>query len=131
MSDKNPPDGMTMDDLKGNYAMLEQPFEDLAMPLMTQQYVPQRPMGQNEDSRQRMQAAEPPGNIAQGALKHRFTYHPPFEGQVPRYEGIREMALDFAVYLHEVCPPSRDLTRAFNKLDECVMLANAAIARNE
>ena len=64
-------------------------------------------------------------------VEKRFTYHPPKGDQVDRYQQIRDGAKAFAFLLAETCPDSRELTRAVNKLEEAVMLANAAIARNE
>ncbi len=64
-------------------------------------------------------------------LDQRFTYHAPKGNQPTRYEGIRASARDFAALLNHDCPESDELKRALDKLDEVVMLANAAIARNE
>jgi hypothetical protein len=57
-----------------------------------------------------------------------FTYHPPKPAQVPIYEGIRDRARDFALYLNEVVPDGPDKSAAIRKLRECVMTANAAVA---
>ena len=69
----------------------------------------------------------------QKELGIRFSYHPPpLQGnQVERYEFIRANARGFAVALVKSCPASDELNRAIDKLDEVVMLANAAIARRE
>lgn len=64
-------------------------------------------------------------------LADRFTYHPPRPDQPPRYEQIREDALRLALNIQVNCPPSRERSLAHTKLDEVVMWANAAIARNE
>lgn len=64
-------------------------------------------------------------------LKTRFTYHPPHDDQPSRYEKLRAMALDFADEINVNCPESREKSLAFTKLEEAVMWANAAIARNE
>ena len=63
-------------------------------------------------------------------LKKNFTYHAPTEGQKSQYEKIRGMAHDYAEYIQEVCPESRERSLALTKLEECVMWANASIARN-
>lgn len=60
-----------------------------------------------------------------------FTYHPPKEDQIERYEKIRSFARDLALEISDLCPDSRERSLAFTKLEECVMWANAAIARNE
>lgn len=60
-----------------------------------------------------------------------FTYQPPKPGQPERYVAIRELAKTLALHLEANCPPSRERSSAFTKLEECVMWANASIARNE
>ena len=64
-------------------------------------------------------------------LHNRFTYHVPTEGQPELYEDIRSRAKNYALYLSQICPESRELYLAITKLEECVFWANAAIARNE
>lgn len=64
-------------------------------------------------------------------LFHRFSYHAPTDDQIPRYHEIRSQALDFARTLVALCPPSAELVRALNHLDEAVMCANASIARTQ
>lgn len=64
-------------------------------------------------------------------MGRRFTYHPPKDDQVERYSAIREAVLPLALGLCQSCPESRELSLALTKLEECVMWANAAIARNE
>jgi len=44
---------------------------------------------------------------------------------------IRAMAKSFAADLVTFCPPSRELSLALTELENAVMWANAAIARNE
>jgi hypothetical protein len=62
----------------------------------------------------------------------RFTYHAPKnKSQIQRYSEIRETAFAFAMGLQQGCPQSRELSLALTKLEECVMWANASIARNE
>jgi hypothetical protein len=64
-------------------------------------------------------------------LIKRFTYHPPKENQPQKYENIRKNALAFAQLIDEMCPDSREKSLAITALEESVMWANAAIARNE
>lgn len=64
-------------------------------------------------------------------LANRFTYHPPVGDQADRYERIRHQILATATLVVELTPCSPEQTRALNALDEAMMLANAAIARNE
>lgn len=60
-----------------------------------------------------------------------FTYHPPGGTQTLRYQEVRNAALNLSELLNQLCPPSRELSLAQTKLEETVMWANAAIARNE
>lgn len=63
-------------------------------------------------------------------LKVRFTYHAP-QGTAPdRFVAIREKALEFATIIDILCPMGREKALAVTKLEEVVMWANAAIARN-
>jgi len=64
-------------------------------------------------------------------IKNRFTYHAPKFDQPHRYIQIRDMALQFAELVNDLCPDSREKSTAITKIDEAVMHANAAIARNE
>lgn len=63
-------------------------------------------------------------------LENIFTYHPPKEGQPEKYAAIRAKAKELAVLVDELCPNSREKSLASTKLEECVMWANAGIARN-
>ena len=65
------------------------------------------------------------------ALRNIFTYHPPTGTQAARYELLRGEGLRFAERCVEHCPPSRELTLAIRHIEQAVMYANAAIARNE
>jgi hypothetical protein len=69
--------------------------------------------------------------IGTAELLKRFTYHPPHDDQVNRYQDIREHARAFAVLLDRHCPDSREKSLALTALEEAVMWANASIARNE
>lgn len=60
-----------------------------------------------------------------------FSYHPPKGDQPERYINIRETASAVALGLMQNCPPSRERSLALTALEECVMWANASIARNE
>jgi len=64
-------------------------------------------------------------------LEKRFTYHPPKGDQVQRYDVIRKRILELAEFLDAFIPDSREKSLAITKLEEVVMWANAAIARNE
>ena len=64
-------------------------------------------------------------------LENRFTYHAPKDDQGARYGSIRLDALHFAHKIDVMCPNSREKSLAITALEECVMWANASIARNE
>jgi len=64
-------------------------------------------------------------------LANRFTYHAPKNGQVERYERIRDAAYALATLLNAECPESREKSLAVTHLEDSVMWANASIARHE
>ena len=64
-------------------------------------------------------------------IEKAFTYHAPQEGQPERYIALRDRAKDFAELIDVSCPKSREKSLAMTKLEEVIMWANAAIARNE
>lgn len=80
-------------------------------------------------------------------IEHMFTYHAPKNDQAERYQKLREKAkitalviLDYHNAILKLCPNSLERTQALERLDgegiierldESVMRANAAIARNE
>ena len=64
-------------------------------------------------------------------IKNNFKYHKPRKDQLQHYESIRSMAKDFALYIDDSCLDSREKSLALTKLEECVMWANASIARNK
>lgn len=67
----------------------------------------------------------------QERLENTFKYHTPRADQPERYNLIREQALGLAQTICANTPPSREQSLALTKLEEAVMHANAAIARNE
>lgn len=98
-----------------------------------------KPLGENKPERttenSRLSESPPvtyPLDVAdQMRIKNDFTYHPPKPGQMERYEALRHRARMLAEMIHFFCPPSRERSLALTKLEEVVMWANAAIARNE
>lgn len=64
-------------------------------------------------------------------IANRFSYHPPKDDQPERYVAIRNAAGNYAELILGLTPPSREQSLAITKLEEAVMFANAAIARNE
>lgn len=65
----------------------------------------------------------------QAELENRFTYHAPHKDQIPRYESLRSQAYVLACAIARYTPPSREQSLALTKLEEAIMHANAAIAR--
>jgi hypothetical protein len=69
--------------------------------------------------------------IGDADLANRFTHHSPKGDQADRYQKIRSTAHDMALCIDELAPDSREKSLAVTHLEETVMWANAAIARNE
>ena len=63
-------------------------------------------------------------------IENNFKYHAPTEAKGEFYVAIRGEAKKLAELLNTCCPESREKSLALTKLEECVMWANAAIARN-
>lgn len=63
-------------------------------------------------------------------LSKRFMYHAPKPDQPAKYIAIRNQAHTLADLMAEHCPPSDELARALDHLDNAVFNANAAIARH-
>ncbi len=61
----------------------------------------------------------------------RFTYHAPKGDQADRYILLRADGKDLAELLYGNCPPSRERSLALTHLEQAIMWAHAAIARNE
>lgn len=64
-------------------------------------------------------------------IENNFTYHAPNGDSAKRYEEIREAGRQFALLIAGYTPISREQSLALTHLEECVMWANASIARNE
>lgn len=64
-------------------------------------------------------------------LEKTFTYHPAKGNQITRYMELRDKAKELAYLIVELSPSSREQSLALTTLEECVMHANAGIARNE
>lgn len=72
-----------------------------------------------------------PSENVQGQIRRSFTYHAPHGTQPARYEQLRDKAREFAELLARLTPASREQSLALTHLEDAVMCANAAIARNE
>ena len=64
-------------------------------------------------------------------IENNFKYHAPTPSQIPKYEEIRAQGKELAQLVNELCPDSREKSLAMTKIEEAVMWANAAVARNE
>ena len=67
----------------------------------------------------------------QERLDNNFRYHSPKRDQIERYPHIRKEAKKLAETICLLTPGSPEQLVALTKLEEAVMWANAAIARNE
>jgi hypothetical protein len=63
-------------------------------------------------------------------IENNFKYHAPKEGQPAQYQRLRDAAKELAYLIDVEAPNSREKSLAMTKLEEAVMWANAAIARN-
>lgn len=73
----------------------------------------------------------PLGAFSVEDFDNRFSYHPPpYEGVAERHESAREGCRALAEKLARLCPPGRELALAVTALEEVMMWANAAIARD-
>ncbi|WP_010276538.1 Acb2/Tad1 domain-containing protein [Paenibacillus senegalensis] len=63
-------------------------------------------------------------------IENNFKYHAPKEGQPEKYTAIREKAKELAYLIDDKCPNSREKSLALTNLEQAIMWANAAIARN-
>ncbi|MEK5415870.1 Acb2/Tad1 domain-containing protein [Paenibacillus sp. FSL L8-0708] len=63
-------------------------------------------------------------------IENNFSYHAPKPGQPEIYEEIRNKARELAELIDEKCPKSRESSLAMTNLEQSVMWANAAVARN-
>lgn len=62
-------------------------------------------------------------------IRHNFSYHPPRPEDVEKFQNMRRYGLSFAEYVEQL-PNSREKSLALTKIEEAVMWANAAIARD-
>ncbi|GAC43084.1 DUF7681 family protein [Paenibacillus popilliae] len=63
-------------------------------------------------------------------IENNFKYHAPKEGQPEKYTAIRDKAKELAYLIDELAPNSREKSLTMTNLEQAVMWANAAIARN-
>lgn len=59
-----------------------------------------------------------------------FKYHKVSDFDVEKMELIREKSKELAYRIETFCPDSRERSLALTNLEQCMMWANASIARN-
>jgi hypothetical protein len=76
-----------------------------------------------------MNAKQHPSNRPSAEnVRELFTYHPPTDEQILKYQRIRKAAEALTLEILACCPGSADMSTAVRKVREAVMTANAAIA---
>lgn len=63
-------------------------------------------------------------------IENRFKYHAPTEEAKLLHEGVRDSIKGVAMMVMEMLPECREKSLALTKLEEAMLWANAAIARN-
>jgi hypothetical protein len=65
-------------------------------------------------------------------MDDRFKHHPPkSDAVIGLHQTMREVADHFFNVVTDYCPDSREKAIAITKIEEAMMWANAAIARNQ
>lgn len=64
-------------------------------------------------------------------IRNNYAKHEIGETQRHELDGIRHQVRNIALVINDVCPESREQSLALTKLEEAVMWAEAAIARNQ
>lgn len=65
-----------------------------------------------------------------GDLDNRFEYHAPTGNKASRHEYVRVRMRKLADIVDDIAPDCREKSLAITALEEAMMWANAAIARN-
>jgi len=64
-------------------------------------------------------------------IENRFKYHRPYSDKAQRHDAIRKTMEMAAMHVNRACQDGREKNLAITKLEEAMMWANAAIARND
>ncbi|UPK45754.1 DUF7681 family protein [Paenibacillus pabuli] len=64
-------------------------------------------------------------------IQNNFKYHKADEAKGKKHDTVRDSCRDLADALDKLLPNSREKSLALTKLEETMMWANAAIARND
>lgn len=72
------------------------------------------------------------GRMNSEELANRFTYHPPRDDTIrSAHEQVRVKGAALAAWLNQLLPECREKSQALTAVDDTVMYANAAIARQQ
>lgn len=64
-------------------------------------------------------------------IENDFEYHPPNDEKIKKHEELRRLGGRLAHLINAIVPEGREKSLALTKLEECIMWANAGIARHE
>lgn len=114
------------------------PADDAALQQLKEQAARERAAAAGGDDRPPLPTDEPRVSpsleLVRQQLRARvandFSYHAPRPDTGLKYTQIRGVGREMAELLVDLCPNGRELSTALSKLEECVMWANASIARN-
>jgi 3-oxoacyl-[acyl-carrier-protein] synthase III len=67
----------------------------------------------------------------EATIRNNFMYHAPKEENIQKFKEIRAEGRLFAKLVMDEVPECAERTLAFRKIEEAVMWANAALARNQ
>lgn len=70
------------------------------------------------------------GKLLRDRMENDFAYHAPDAEKARKHEGVRAAARAFARFVADACPEGREQSLAITKIEEAMMWANAALARN-
>ena len=71
------------------------------------------------------------GAMTREEIERRFTYHKPSANKADTHAMIRAMGQRFAELVNIVCPDGREKSLAITNIEQAVMWANAAVARED
>lgn len=71
-----------------------------------------------------------PRGITSDDLNNRFAFHPASDSTGPQHAEVRRQCFVLAEFLVASIPPGREASLAITAIEESMMWANAAIARN-
>ncbi len=64
-------------------------------------------------------------------IDNHFTYHKPNKEQIKDYQSLRDKGKELAYLISNSVPDSKEKEISIAKLEECIMWANAGIARQK